>query len=149
MDPSSISLMQIHFDFSEADDFSKNSGKRRNCCCRAIFQLATMFQLLFIKVLWFIDIWKECYETLKLKKSDWREENQENRGKGSVLYSDIFILLPCQIVHSKMRLILRLCSRLLFENIVTKEDIDQNEQFLFLSLCFQLYLTIVHSFKGS
>ena len=32
----------------------------------------------------------------------------------------------------------RLCSRRLFENIVTKEEIAQNVQFLLLSQCFQL-----------
>ena len=37
----------------------------------------------------------------------------------------------------------------LFENIVTKEEIAKNEQFLLLSLCFQLYSIIVLSFKGS
>ena len=30
----------------------------------------------------------------------------------------------------------RLCSRRLFENIVTKEEIVQNEQFLLLTQCF-------------
>ena len=42
-----------------------------------------------------------------------------------------------------------LCSRRLFENMATKEEIAQNEQFLLLSPCFQLYLIIVLSFKGS
>ena len=32
----------------------------------------------------------------------------------------------------------RLCSRRLFENIVTKEEIAQNEQFLLLPQCFPL-----------
>ena len=32
----------------------------------------------------------------------------------------------------------RLCTRRLFENIVTKEEIAQNEQFLLLPLCFTL-----------
>ena len=41
----------------------------------------------------------------------------------------------------------RLCSRQLFENMATKEYISQNEQFLFLSPCFQLYSIIEHSFK--
>ena len=31
----------------------------------------------------------------------------------------------------------RLCSRQLFENMATKEKIAQNEQFLYLSPCFQ------------
>ena len=42
-----------------------------------------------------------------------------------------------------------LCSRRLFENMVTKEEIAQNEQFLLWSPCFYLYLIIVHSFKES
>ena len=33
--------------------------------------------------------------------------------------------------------------------MATKEEIAQNEQFLLLSLCFQLYLIIVLSLKGS
>ena len=41
-----------------------------------------------------------------------------------------------------------LCSRQLFENMATKEEIAQNKQFLLLSPCFQLYLIIVLSFKG-
>ena len=43
----------------------------------------------------------------------------------------------------------RFCSRRLFENMATKEEISQNEQFLHLSPCFQLYEIIVLSFKGS
>ena len=42
----------------------------------------------------------------------------------------------------------RLCSRL-FENMATKEEIAPNKQFLLLSPCFQIYLIIVLSFKGS
>ena len=34
----------------------------------------------------------------------------------------------------------RLCSRQLFENIVTKEDIVQNKQFLLLQQCFPLLI---------
>ena len=34
----------------------------------------------------------------------------------------------------------RLCSRRLFENIVTKEEIAQNEQFLLLPQCFPLFV---------
>ena len=34
----------------------------------------------------------------------------------------------------------RLCSRRLFENIVTKEEIAQNVQFLLLPQCFQLFV---------
>ena len=34
----------------------------------------------------------------------------------------------------------RLCSRRLFENIVTKEEIAQNMQFLLLPQCFQLFV---------
>ena len=34
----------------------------------------------------------------------------------------------------------RLCSRRLFENIVTKEEIAQNEQFFLLSQCFPLLI---------
>ena len=41
-----------------------------------------------------------------------------------------------------------LCSRQLFENMATKEEIAQNKQFLLLSPCFQLYSIIVLSFKG-
>ena len=43
----------------------------------------------------------------------------------------------------------RLCSRRLFENMVTKEEIAQNKQFLPLLPCFQLYSIIILSFKGS
>ena len=35
----------------------------------------------------------------------------------------------------------------IFENIATKEEITQNEQFLLLSPCFQLYSIIVLSFS--
>ena len=42
----------------------------------------------------------------------------------------------------------RLCSRQLFENIATKEEIVQNEQFLLSSPCFPHYLIIILSFKG-
>ena len=34
----------------------------------------------------------------------------------------------------------RLCSRQLFENIVTKEEIAQNEQFLLLPQCFPIFV---------
>ena len=34
----------------------------------------------------------------------------------------------------------RLCSRRLFENIVTKEEIAQNMQFLLLPQCFPLFV---------
>ena len=44
---------------------------------------------------------------------------------------------------------LHLCSRQLFENMETKEEIAQNKQFLLLSPCFRLYSIIVLSFKGS
>ena len=37
----------------------------------------------------------------------------------------------------------RLCSRQLFENMATKEEIAQNKQFLLLSPCFQLYSIII------
>ena len=40
----------------------------------------------------------------------------------------------------------RLCSRWLFENIVTKEEIAQNVQFLLLPQCFPLFV-IVYPFK--
>ena len=43
----------------------------------------------------------------------------------------------------------RLCSRRLFENMLTKEEIAQNKQFHLWSSCFQLYSIIVLSFKGS
>ena len=43
----------------------------------------------------------------------------------------------------------RLCSRWLFKNMVTKEEIAQNKQFILLSPCFQLCSIIGLSFKGS
>ena len=42
----------------------------------------------------------------------------------------------------------RLCSRQLFENMATKEEIAQNKQFLLLSPCFQINSILVLSFKG-
>ena len=41
-----------------------------------------------------------------------------------------------------------LCIRRFFENMATKEEIAQNEQFLLLQPCFQLYSIIVLSFTG-
>ena len=53
------------------------------------------------------------------------------------------------VISAKIQARIGYLSRRLFENIVTKEEIAQNEQFLLLSSCFQLYSIIVLPFKGS
>ena len=43
----------------------------------------------------------------------------------------------------------QICSRRIFENIVTKEEIAQNKQFLFLPQCFPLCLSAAElSYEG-
>ena len=50
------------------------------------------------------------------------------------------MLCFCKFTLTLIDAFRRLCSRKLFENIVTKEEIAQNEQFLLLPQCFPLFV---------
>ena len=95
----------------------KHCGKRRNCSFWAIFSFVTMFS-------------KSCQ-----KASIW----------GKWLTHPISHITNLQQMIMKtfnpfphIDAFWRLCSKLLFENIVTQEEIAQNEQFLLLTQCFPL-----------
>ena len=116
---STFSIKKTLSDASAADRFLKKHVYKRRNCSKQFLILSPCFQLLYFHLKGISKRISVCFQS--------------------------FLLQIC-CVRERVNAFWRLYGRRLFENIVTKEEIAQNVQFLLLPQCFPL-LVIVHPFN--